>query len=305
MGAARVGLVGTAIGDLLWDLTEIVADAPGYSSLLANISYLVAYPLFAAGALGLLGRRVTARDLLVLLEAAIFAVATWLILWVVYVHPALVHGDLGYWDWLPTVAYPPLDLVVIVVIWRVGHGAGGEVRRSAPWVLLVLGFVVMFLADWSYAMLGMPESGTAMWLMNVGWLMSYALIAAAAVHPAMRYLRASPEPVGVVAGRARSVGIAGACLTPFVLVLVARDDVAPIVEVVAIAGGLIVILAALRYQLAADRNAEAAVQLAFRVTHDPLTGLANRTALMDRLTVALRRASRTGRAWRDRLPGSR
>ncbi len=31
-------------------------------------------------------------------------------------------------------------------------------------------------------------------------------------------------------------------------------------------------------------------------THDPLTGLANRTALMDRLTVALRRASRTGQS---------
>ncbi len=289
-----LGLLGTASGDLLWDLTEIFANAPGYSSQLANISYLAAYPLFAAGALGLLGRRATARDVLVLLEAAILAAAAWLILWVVYVHPALVHSDLGYWDWLPTVLYPPMDLVVIVVVWRVGHGAGGQVRRSAPWVLLMLGFVVMFLADWSYAMLGMPESGTAMWLMNVAWLMSYALIAASAVHPAMRYLRASPDTVGVVAGRVRGVGVAGACVTPFALALVARRDVAPIPEVVAIAGTLIVLLAALRYQLAADRNAEAAVQLSYRATHDPLTGLANRAALIDRLTLALRRAARTG-----------
>ena len=163
---------------------------PGYTSMVANLAYLASYPLFVVGVLGLLGARATRRDAQVLIEAVTLALAGWLVLWVLVVHPKLADGGLTFWDWVPTVLYPPLDLLVIVAVWRLGRGSA---RRSAPWLLLMGAFVTMFVADWLYAMLGMPDGGTVSWLLNIGWLTAYGAIAAAAVHPAMRFLKADPE----------------------------------------------------------------------------------------------------------------
>ena len=52
-----LGILGSATGDLLWDLTERLSDVPGYTSMVANLAYLASYPLFVVGVLGLLGSR--------------------------------------------------------------------------------------------------------------------------------------------------------------------------------------------------------------------------------------------------------
>src|SRR3954451_13701019 len=126
-----LGIVGSATGDLLWDLTERLSDVPGYTSTIANVAYLASYPLFVVGVLGLLGSRAMRRDAQVLLEATALPCAGWLVLRVPYVHPQLANGGLPFWDWVPTVLYPPLDLIVIFAVWRLGRGSA---RRSGPWV---------------------------------------------------------------------------------------------------------------------------------------------------------------------------
>src|SRR5690349_20328527 len=288
-----LGIVGSATGDLLWDLTERLNDVPGYTSMVANLAYLASYPLFVVGVLGLLGSRAVRRDAQVLLEATALACAGWLVLWVLFVHPQLANGGLTFWDWVPTVLYPPLDLIVIVVVWRLGRGSA---RRSGPWLLLMAGFTTMFVADWLYAMLGMPDSGLASSFLNVAWLAAYGAIAAAAVHPAMRHLKADPEIDPVRATRSRIALVAVAGLSPFVLLLVAPHRVAAASEVVAVTGILIVALIVLRTFLATEQHRDAAQQLAERATRDPLTGLANRAALMDHILLATRRAARTHRS---------
>src|SRR5438477_602261 len=76
------------------------------------------------------GRR---RDLTVLIDGTILALAAWLVIWIVAVQPQLAGSHIGFADWMPTVVYPPLDLLVAVAIWRVGRG---DLRRSGAWVLL-------------------------------------------------------------------------------------------------------------------------------------------------------------------------
>jgi diguanylate cyclase (GGDEF)-like protein len=288
-----LGILGSAIGDLLWDLTERLSDVPGYTSILANLAYLASYPLFVIGVLGLLGSRARRRDALVLIEAVTLATAAWLVLWVLVVHTQLANGGLTFWDWIPTVLYPPLDLVVIVAVWRLGRGS---TRRSAPWLLLMGAFVAMFTADLLYALLGMPDGTTTAWLLNLVWLGAYGAIAAAAVHPAMRFLKADPEPDPTRAARTRVVLVTIACASPLALLLFAPHRVEAVTEVVAVTGFLIVLLTALRSHLATEQNRDAAEQLAYRATRDPLTGLANRAALLDHIVLATRRAARAQRS---------
>lgn len=287
-----VGIACSATGDLLWDITTQVRHLPGYTSWLANVAYLLAYPCFAAGALGLLGHRAARRDVLVLLEAVALAAAGWLVLWVQIVHPQLADGALGFWDWLPTVLYPPLDLVVIVMVWRLGRG---HLRRFAPWRFLIAGFLVMFVADWLYAMVGVTGSDTVNEVLNLGWILAYGCIAAAAVHPDMVHLKGDPELVNPVPSRARVLGMTIACLVPFVLLLTAPARVSAVSVVVACTGMLIVVAVGLRTHLLAESGRTAVEQLAYRATRDPLTGLANRAALVDHLVLASRRALRTHR----------
>jgi diguanylate cyclase (GGDEF)-like protein len=288
-----LGILGSATGDLLWDLTERLGDTPGYTSVLANVAYLASYPLFLAAVLGLLGSRATRRDAQVLLEATAIAMAGWLVLWVLLVHPNLADGGLTFWDWVPTVLYPPLDLLVLVALFRLGRGS---TRRSAPWLLLTGAFVAMLAADLLYALLGMPDAGTTSWILNITWLMAYGAIAAASVHPAMRLLKADPEPDPSHASRGRVTAVTLACVAPFVLLLLDPRQVAAVSEVVAVTGILMVFLAAARARLATEQHRDAAEELAYRATRDPLTGLANRAALLDHIVLATRRAARLGRS---------
>jgi diguanylate cyclase (GGDEF)-like protein len=288
-----LGILGSATGDLLWDVTERVVDAPGYTSIVASVAYLASYPLFVVGVLGLLGSQGRRRAAQVLIEATVLAAAGWLVLWVLVVHPQLADGGLSFWDWVPTVLYPPLDLLVLVAVWRLGRGSA---RRSAPWLLLMAGFTTMFVADLVYALLAMPDGGFVSSVLNVGWLVSYGAIAAAAVHPAMRFLKADPEPDPERAARTRVALVTIAAAAPFVLLLLAPERVDAVTEVVAVTGVLIVLLTAVRAHLAAEQNRDAAAELAYRATRDPLTGLANRAALTDHVVLATRRAARTHRS---------
>lgn len=169
-----------ATGDPIWDLTQVLGGAPGYTSTVASVAYLASYPAM----IGLLGPRRRRRDTVVLLDGTIVALATWLAIWVVVVRPGLATSGISFWDWLPTVAYPPLDVVLVVALWRIGRG---DLRRSPAWLLLIGALGVTLAADTLFAVLGMPTTGAWDRVLSVGWLVGYGAIAAAAVHPDMRH----------------------------------------------------------------------------------------------------------------------
>ena len=287
--ALGVGL--SVIADFLWDGLPMLSIRPGSSGHLADVCYLASYPAYILAGFHFLGARASRRDVTLLIDGALFALAGWLALWVLVVHPQLSGGGLSVWDWLPTVLYPPLDIMVIILLWRLGRG---DLRRSAPWRLLFTAFVIMFVADGLYALLAMPYSGWVSDGLNTAWIMSYAFIAAAAAHPAMRFLIADPEPVVPGPDHLRVAGVGVALMTPLLLLLIAPDGIATANELLVPVGIVLIFGAAARFMIVAERHRDAETTLSLRAINDPLTGLANRSALLDRLDLATRRAARQG-----------
>jgi diguanylate cyclase (GGDEF)-like protein len=288
--AAAVAL--NATGDLVYDLTEVLGHQPGYTSMLADCAYLASYPFAIGAAVGLLGGRGRRRDTAVLLDGALYAVAAWLVIWVVAVQPQLDTSHVSIVDWLPTVLYPPLDLVVVVAIWRVGRG---ELRRCGAWQLLFLAYGLMVATDAAYAVLAMPDHGTVSDVLSVSFLCAYAAAAAAALHPNMARVISIPEPVlRLRSPRASICGVALALAVPAFLLLGWPDAVLAQRQVVAAAALVLIVGGFARVLIAVDRQRDAEAALGWHAMHDPLTGLPNRVALLERIDSALHRARRLG-----------
>jgi diguanylate cyclase (GGDEF)-like protein len=276
-------------GDLAWDLTELVGHVPGYTSMLSSSLYLVSYPVAIAAMIGLLHLR--RRDFAALLDATMYATAAWLAIWIVLVHPALGSSQIGFWDWIPTVLYPPLDVIVLVALWQIGRG---EVRFSQPWRLLAAGFCLMLVADVLYAALLMPDSN----LLSVAYLLAYGCIAAAAVHPGMALVEAEPERLlRPLSQRSRIVGMGIASMAPFLLLLFFPDEVMQEPKVTALAGFVLVVGGFAGALAAVRRHRDAEALIAWQASHDNLTGLSNRAALGEELVVVARWAARRDAHW--------
>lgn len=285
--ALGIGL--SVAGDFVYDALPLLSlDYHGFGHLY-DVLYLASYPAYVLAAFGFLGTQARRRDVTVLIDGVIYALAGWLVLWLLLVYPQLATGGLTIWDWAPTVLYPPLDVIALIVWWRVGRG---DVRQSAPWRFTAGAFLLMFAADLAYALTAMPDGGALSDVLNVGWLMSYALFAAGAVHPLMRHLIAVPSSGAPQSEHVRVVGIGVALATPIALIALLPNDARHLMVMITIVALALVVIAIARFALTLARHRDAEATFAYGATHDPLTGLANRAELLVQLEAATRRSAR-------------
>ena len=83
-----------------------------------------------------------------------------------------------------------MDLLVVAVALRLAVGRG---RRGAAWTLLLAGIVVLFVTDAVHGVLRLSSGYEVGGVLDGGWLLSYALLGAAALHDSMRGL-SDPAP---------------------------------------------------------------------------------------------------------------
>jgi signal transduction histidine kinase len=186
--------VGDDVGAGFWGGNPPVPSA-------ADAFYLAGYPLLAAGLIMLLFKTGSHRRTAALADATIVTFAFLLVQWVY-----LLDGILGASDSTFTIAvnaaYPLMDLILLAGL--AGFFVTAAWRTPAFW-LLAVSVVLLLVADEVFA-LGSYTSGE--WI-DSGWLLSYTLWAAAALHPSRRNLseplrrryqrlRVSPYRVGVL-----------------------------------------------------------------------------------------------------------
>jgi signal transduction histidine kinase len=233
-----------AAGNLLFALGDVVfnqlSNPPTPSA--ADWFYLAGYPALAAGLVLLLIRGGGHHRTAALGEAAIVTFAFALFQWV-WIVDGILDGGGSAASRAVTAAYPMMDVVLLAGL------AGFFVTaawRTPAFVLLVASVVALLVADEVYGVdANTYRSGD--WT-DLGWLLSYILWAAAALHPSMKalsqprrrrsYLRVHPVRIALLAAALLSA--------PFVLLVQYFRDGPLNVLAIVIAGTAISIFVLLR-----------------------------------------------------------
>jgi signal transduction histidine kinase len=174
-----LGHLGFAAGDVLWYWLERLGPVPFPS--VADVAYLAGYPFIASGVIILLRARSPRWNWPRLVEAAMLTLGGVLLGWAPIIEPSVGSG-MSVLTWLVSLAYPLGDVLILAVIVRMAIGEGG---REPAFRLLQAGVAALVVADVVYSLLVLNGTYYTGHPADLGWLLSYLLIGAAALHPSM------------------------------------------------------------------------------------------------------------------------
>jgi diguanylate cyclase (GGDEF)-like protein/PAS domain S-box-containing protein len=182
-----------AIGQLLFAAGDVVTY--NYPSLfgtelpfpsIGDPLYLAVYPCVAIGLIRIIARRSPGRDVDTLIDGLVIAIGAATLSWQVLLAPIASAADATLDQTLVALAYPALDLVLLMIILRLALGAG---QRKPSLYLMVAGVLAMLASDSYYSYLGVQGVIYAHpGVLDVGWGAFYLLWGVAALHPSMASL---------------------------------------------------------------------------------------------------------------------
>jgi diguanylate cyclase (GGDEF)-like protein len=250
----------------------------------ADALYLCAYPLLVAGLL-LLVRARRGRDRAGLVDAAIVATGLGLVFWVFVLRPIAADTSTSSATRIISTAYPAADALLLAMLARLFTGAGA---RSASARLLGVAALLLLAADVSFSLLTLYSTYDG-GIIDAGWLLSYLIWAAAALHPSMRAPQAAPEAVRPARmGRGRLLVLAGcSLLAPAMLFVPGIGTRADDRSAIGVGAVVLFLLVVLRMTGFVDQVQRQATQLEDLAMRDDLTGIANRRRFVQELSAAL------------------
>ena len=289
------GLLLWTLGDVAYTGYEVRTEVVPFPSW-ADALYGLGYPCMGL-ALLLVLRRSGVRDAVAWQDAGIWALAAAVLAWPGLLEPTATAEGEPLLARVVAVGFPVLDLVLMLMLLRLLAGR----ERPAVYGLLALSLSGYLVSDVVYGMQSLAGTYVGGTVTDLGWIACYAGIGTIALHPGMVALT---EPVQVPE-RPRSAlrwfGLgAAALLAPGVLIAqhLLSDDAD--VLVIASAAAVMFLLTTLRgaglvHELEAvtGRLRAGEQELRRRATTDALTGLANRSALHERLAADAASGRRT------------
>jgi diguanylate cyclase (GGDEF)-like protein/PAS domain S-box-containing protein len=161
------------LGDVAFTVLKIAKAGGLVGASYADALYLASYPLAFVGLVGFgVGRPGTDDRAAFSLDAAMVALAGWIVAWQFFVQPTLA-GPRGEMEDLTALAYVVADVTLMVALAIAGIRAG--IAATRPLGLLGLGLLVRFGANgvyWYDVLLGPPSfaSAVAGALFGLAWL---------------------------------------------------------------------------------------------------------------------------------------
>ncbi|HEV7204259.1 MAG TPA: EAL domain-containing protein [Jatrophihabitans sp.] len=291
------------LGDAVLSYYDVVRHHSAPFPSLADALYLPGYPFlfFAVSRLTRRPGRSGAREDRA--DAAIVAVAATALCWHLLMSSYAHDSSMSAFGRLVTMSYPILDLGVLFIVLSRVLFAGA--RRPVD-TLVVAAIGSMMFADIAYDLLtlhGLYESGN---IIDSGWLLSYTLLGAAALHPSMATALDADPVRPSTRRRLPRVAIAGFVIPAILLVSgVTRSqiDLVALAACSAVLFGLVILRVVWVLNRLNDQTVELSAALAaqqslqqdlrYAAFHDALTGLANRALLQERVEHGLQMARRS------------
>ncbi|MCU1486917.1 MAG: diguanylate cyclase/phosphodiesterase [Actinomycetia bacterium] len=271
-----LGIALWAAGDLLWSANESVFTTRPFPSI-ADVAYLGSYPFLLLGLWHLVRDRVPGGDRAATLDTVAVVVAVALPSWVFVLGPLVHDSSLGGLGRSVAAAYPVADVLVFGLVVRLLLTRGD--RRTAYWLLLG-GVVCNLVADTIFALPSVTTEYSSGSPLDGLYLFGYLLVGAAALHPTM---------VGVAVGPARPatssrprIAIVALAVLSVPALLGAEAIRGEVRHVPLILGGWVVLLGVVLARLLLHMR-----HLAREAQIDPLTRLANRSHLIERVGAVL------------------
>ena len=290
MGGALVLFLPTNVLRVAFDT---LGDLGPGRSLLPDLFAIPGYLLLAVGLAGFAGIGLrNADDLDAILDGVIAALAVLMLAWVFLVTPVLSEQAVSLPVQVTFALYPVLSAFILAMGARVAFTRG----RSAPlalWFFLVATFLIL-VGDTLYAMVDTGRYDFPSHVMDVPYVAAFLIEAAAALHPSIRQLGRTRASDDVDARNGRLLTVAVALFLPILILLVSADRTSSTDRLVlGVMGFLLVSVGVFRMWRALRKHAESQARLAYEATHDSLTGLPNRTFIVEQVARTLHE-QRTG-----------
>jgi PAS domain-containing protein len=216
-----LGQVLFVVGDVLaYNYQALFGEALPNTSI-ADVFYLLCYPVTGVGLLILIRQRNPGRDWASLIDSAVVTIGLALLSWIFLIAPLAHNGALPLGTKLVAIAYPLSDILILGIAVRLAVGTG---RRSAAYYMVICALVAVLAADSAYGwslLHGVLGIGS---LLDAGWIAAHLLFGAAALHPSMTTVsQSAASRLKLTRGRILTIAVA-ALIAPVVVAVDAASS---------------------------------------------------------------------------------
>jgi diguanylate cyclase (GGDEF)-like protein/PAS domain S-box-containing protein len=170
-----------AAGDTTYNvLTTVLGQTNPFPSL-ADVFYLVMYPIMAAGLVLFIRHRTGGHDRGSLLDALSLTAALGLLSWIFLIDPYVRNPNLTWIERATSIAYPLGDILILATIARLLI----TTRRNRATALLGIGAASLLASDVVYGLVQLGGSWQIGTSYDLGWVVFYISWGVAALHPSM------------------------------------------------------------------------------------------------------------------------
>ncbi|MEV6600759.1 EAL domain-containing protein [Actinoplanes sp. NPDC051346] len=236
---------GDTFGFLALDPTN-----PGWIAVVSDVLYILVYPLLAGGLVLFVRARSGDRNRAALLDGLVPTVSLGLLCWIWLIAPYTRATDLTLVEKTISIAYPLGDVLALAMMLRLLSVPG---RKPPAAVMLCVGVVGVLVSDVVYGLARLDNAWNVGGPIDLGWVVFYAAMGLAAMHPSMTWLSANSTLATPVSARWRRLTLmtVAALIAPGVLItehftggvvdapVIAAGSAALVLLVMARVGGLL------------------------------------------------------------------